>query len=371
MAAVVCFLPGAAMAEKSPIEDQEIEAANEASPRSDAACITELNDGRLMMVYQKSEGGTAQDGGYKKIWSKVSADGGRTWTEPRMLVDKAPGDIYAAGPSILRLESGAILLSCVGLTEDHLLTTQYLYRSENDGKTFAPMEPIWKHTRRDASQGGATSMLQLESGRIIFPVSCYLGPPLESKKERRDSPRTAWCFYSDDDGKTWHESEKKVPLPKRGALEPSITQLADGSLLMAVRTQLGGPYLARSTDEGKTWSEPVFSGLEGGESCTALRRVPGSDDVVLIWNHSRYDTTHRHFGLRTPLNSAVSGDGGQTWKNIRKLRDDEGAEFTNPNLFFTRDGRAIVTYATSVHSLKRERMPLRALSVDTDWMTGR
>lgn len=371
----LCVVPifGLADGELPQIQEMVIEPATDAYPRSDAASVAQLNDGRLMMVYQKSHGGTAHDGGYKRIWSRTSDDGGLTWKEPRSLIDAADGYIYAAGPAIVRLKSGAILLSCIGLLKDRPLTTLFLFRSDDDGKTFQPMNPIWDKDHRDASQGGATSLIQLESGRLIFPVHCYLGPELAEKTERRNAPRSAWCFYSDDEGKTWRESRRKVLLPKRGALEPSVAQLSDGRLIMSLRTQLGGPYLSWSTDGGDTWSDPVFSGLEGGESCTCVRRIPGGDDIVLLWNNSKYEPEGRlHFGQRTPLTSAISSDGGRTWKHVRNLAALPGAEYTNLNAFFTREGKAIVTYmfCENKETKGRDRAPLHAMRIDRDWFYG-
>ena len=368
-AVVLCHLP--LQAEESvplPFREIVIEPATDEHPRSDAACVTQLSDGRLMMVYQKSHGGTAHDGGYKRIWSRTSSDGGLTWGEARSLIDAEDGYIYAAGPSILKLKSGVLLLSCVGLRKDEPLTTQFLFRSDDGGRTFHAIKPIWDRTHRDTSQGGATSLVQLTSGRLLLPVSCYLGPELAGKKEKRNASRSAWCFFSDDEGRTWKESAKVI-LPMRGALEPSVAQLADGRLIMSLRTQLGGPYLSWSDNNGADWSDPVFSGLEGGESCTVIRRIPGSKDIVLIWNNSKYlQNGHSHFGDRTPLTSAVSQDGGKTWGNVRKLFAEPGVEYTNPNCFFTLNGWTIVTYMFASSGFGRERASLRAAIFDTQWL---
>lgn len=354
----------------APLREIVIEPTSSDFPRSDAASIARLADGRLMMVYQKSYGGSSHDGGYKRICSLVSNDEGLTWKEPRSLIDAAEGYVYAAGPSLLRLKSGALLLSCVGLLKDAPLTTQFLFRSDDDGKTFQPMHPIWDKDQRSASQGGATSLIQLESGRLILPVCCYLGPELADKKARRNAPRSAWCFYSDDGGRTWRQSSTKAILDKRGALEPSIAQMADGRLIMSLRTQLGGPYLSFSADQGAHWSAPVFSGLEGGESCTCIRRIPGTSDLVLLWNNCKYiPVGDLHFGKRTPLTSALSRDNGKTWADIRNLAADPAAEYTNLDCFFTNSGGAIVTYGDG--SSVKERLSLHAILVPPKWFYGK
>ncbi|NLS91559.1 MAG: exo-alpha-sialidase [Planctomycetaceae bacterium] len=46
-------------------------------------------------------------------------------------------------------------------------------------------------------------------------------------------------MMSDDQGRTWHRSADTIVLPKRGAMEASIAELADGELVMSLRTQLG------------------------------------------------------------------------------------------------------------------------------------
>jgi hypothetical protein len=150
-------------------------------------------------------------------------------------------------------------------------------------------------------------------------------------------------------------------------MEASVVQLADDTLLMSLRTQLGGPYLARSADEGKTWSKAVFSGLEGGESCTCLRRIPGSKDIVLFWNNSKFNKRHHHFGGRTPLTAAISSDNGKTWRKIGNIADDPKAEYTNLDCFFTSKGDAILTYMYAKPAWNRKQIHLKAALIDRKW----
>ena len=73
-------------------------------------------------------------------------------------------------------------------------------------------------------------IFQHSSGRIILPV--HSGPFYGSGDHYK-----AYCLYSDDGGKTWQESRKKNDLPKRGAEEPSVVELENGSLLAVLRTK--------------------------------------------------------------------------------------------------------------------------------------
>jgi len=338
-----------------------IEAATAETPRSDTASIAELSDGRLMVVYHKYERGRhgGRDHGKCTIWSKISRDGGRSWREPRMLVDVAPGDMNVQAPALLRLKSGKLLLICLRAHQSGGSSTMCVFSSTDDARSFGPLGPIWRRSKGQLLQGGASSLVELESGRLVLPFHGGSGNQWKQKN-------SAWCFASEDKGKTWQRSTT-VELPKRGAMEPSVAQLADGTLLMSLRTQLGGPYLSRSTDEGKTWSRAVFSGLEGGESCTCLRPIPGTKDVVLLWNNGTYNKKHHHFGQRTPLTAAISSDKGQSWRIVGTIADDPKAEYTNLDCFFTSKGDAVLTYMYAKPAWNRKQIHLKAALIDRKW----
>ena len=342
-----------------------IEAATAETPRSDTASIAGLSAGRLMVAYHKYERGKhhGHDHGKCRIWSKISNDGGGTWRQPRMLVDVADGDMNVQAPALLRLKSGRLLLICLRAHQGGASSTMCVFSSNDEGRTFSPLDPVWARSRGQLLQGGASSLVQLKSGRLLLPF--HGGSGNQWKQEN-----SAWSFLSDDQGKSWRRSTA-VDLPKRGAMEPSVAQLADGTLLVSLRTQLGGPYLSRSGDGGKTWSKAVFSGLAGGESCTCLRRIPGTKDIVLFWNNSRYNRKHHHFGERTPLTAAISSDNGQSWRIIGNIADDPKAEYTNLDCFFTSKGDAVLTYMYAKPAWNRKQIHLKAALINKKWFVGK
>lgn len=355
---------GSAGADSGPAMRQTIiEPATPQMPRADTASVAELEDGRLMVVYHKyvpSEH-SGHDQGRCHIWSKTSRDGGLTWDSGRMLVDVAPGDMNVQAPALLKLRSGELLLTCLRAHGEGSSSTMCLFRSSDQGRTFVEEPPIWRRSQGQLLQGGASCLLQLKSGRLLLPFHGGTGNQWRQKN-------SAWCYLSDDQGKTWRRTRDAIELPKRGAMEPSVAQLEDGTLVMSLRTQLGGPYLARSTDEGETWSEPRPSGLEGPESCTCLRRIPGTNDLVLFWNNSKYLAKgHHHYGERTPLTAAVSPDGGKTWRVVGNLGDGPRREYTNLDCTFTSQGKAIVTYLFCEPAWTRDGLSLHATVIDKSW----
>ena len=235
-----------------------------------------------------------------------------------------------------------------------------LYRSADQGASFIFDQAIWEHSRGQWLQGGNSHLLRLSGGRLLLPFHGGTGDQGGQHNEIR-------CFYSDDDGSTWTLSPHVMDLPMRGAMEPSVAELASGDLLMSIRTQLGSVFLARSGDGGASWSLPQPSGLASPESSSCLRRLPGTDRVILFWNASQYDPTHHHYGIRTPLSAAVSDDEGATW---RKVGDIDGGDtmLTNLGCTFSSTGKALVTYLlTNDPEVKDGK---RVLEPPANWHSG-
>jgi sialidase-1 len=363
LAFVLLAAPGslAAAATDSLVRHVMIEPATADTPRSDTASVAELADGRLMVVYHKYEKGehAGRDHGFCRIWSKTSSDGGLTWKEPRMLIDVVKGDMNVQAPGLLLTNSGTLLMNCLRAHKGGGSSTMCLFSSTDNGKTFTELDPLWRVSSGQLLQGGASSLMQLNSGRLLVPFHGGSGNQWRQKN-------SAWCLRSDDEGKTWQRSTA-IELPKRGAMEASVVELANGQLLMSLRTQLGGPFLSRSVDGGTTWSEPVSSGLEGGESCTCLRRIPGTKDVVLFWNNSKYEKQHHHYGERTPLTAAISSDNGDSWRIIGNIAGDPKAEYTNLDCFFTSKGNAVLTYMYAKPAWNRNQISLKATLITPTW----
>jgi hypothetical protein len=85
-----------------------IQQAGPETPRAECGSVVELPGGKLLAAYMKyapnKEG--ASDFGWCCIWSRSSPDHGRTWIEPRRLVDVVPGDLNVQALALLRLPSG-------------------------------------------------------------------------------------------------------------------------------------------------------------------------------------------------------------------------------------------------------------------------
>lgn len=158
----------------------------------------------------------------------------------------------------------------------------------------------------------------------------------------------AVTLLSDDDGKTWRRTEPAQgirfegrPIPPdrsmrwvNGPCEPSVAELADGTLWMVTRTTIGH-YKYVSRDGGETWAGPVR--MEGFHSSNTMPLLLALSDgrLLMIWNNthplpqpylSDYPESRGRIGMgalaatnRDVLHAAVSDDQGRTWKGFREL----------------------------------------------------
>jgi sialidase-1 len=339
-----------------------VEKAGPINPRNDTANVAELPGGELMIVWQKYAANKEAGGDLSpsRIFTKRSRDGGLTWQDERMLVDVYPGDLNTMAPALCLLPSGELLMNCV---RDHSKssTTMLLFRSKDNGRTFAPSAPIWERSPKFCLQGGASSLVRLSSGRLLLPFHCHVGgywTPTDHAVTR--------FSYSDDEGHHWNLSPASIDLPMRGAMEASVAELENGQLLVSMRTQLGSVFLSRSNDRGETWSLAQTSGLKAPESGTCLRRIPGTPKLVLLWNDSIYNPKHHHYGERTPLSAALSEDGGESWCRLGNIATGP-KEFTNLGCTFLSSGNAIVTFMMDDPPFNRKQIDLCAALIDKRW----
>ena len=304
---------------------------------------------RPSLVFRSAydEGGSRDDAPCQ-VSAKISNDRGRTWSG-RFSLQENRGVDNVKHPNLLRLPSGEILFS---FTERDIKKQDlriYIKRSSDECETWGPIEQI-------SPTGGvyftnADHILQHSSGRIILP--CHAGPIYG-----RGDHWEAFCFYSDDEGRTWEQSREKVDLPKRGAEEPAVVERPDGSLFAVLRTSLGKLYETVSEDRGETWSPGVSTGLDSPSVAPCLKTIPGTDHMLLLWNNAvpygmREEAADTDGGgthhPRNPLCSALSKDGGNTWESIRTVEDRSGYSNGYPSVSFIEE-EVFVTWYTCPES---------------------
>jgi len=303
------------------------------NPRNSEAAIAELTDGSLLIGWTEFYAGDGADHGPARLVGRISPDRGASWGDQYELVAN-DGGCNVMEVNFLRLRDGRLSLFHCQKNSEGADCRIMLRTSTDEGQTFGPARQL----SPDGAYTGLTNgrSLRLASGRILLEAweseSCY-------------------CCWSDDDGGTWHESQRVQPADG-GCWENACVQLRDTRVLMLMRTGLGAQYGSISTDDGESWSQPEPTALVGTAAPVSISRIPATDHLLAIWNRNP-DTYAANNSNRNPLTAAVSEDEGETWGHLRNLEDAPDDAWAYPAVTWI-DDRALVTYFTYAagHSLK-------------------
>ena len=338
--------------------------------RNDWSLIFPLKKGRLMLAWceyyatrpsevLKDRTGDYSDAAACRISAKISSDKGRTWSDTFTLQDNT-ARLNVKHQNLLRLASdpNKILFFYTSRFIDNGDIRIFMKQSSNECETWS--KSVQMSTLGGTHFLGADKIFQLPGGRIVLPVfqsDAYF-------------PFDAFCYYSDDDGATWHVSKTKMKLPGHGAQAPTIVLLESGSLLAVLRTSLGTLYKSYSHDQGENWTQPVSTGLASPAATPILKRFPDSPDLLLIWNNI-YDPKHPEFangyGPRYALTVAISKNEGQDWQNKKYIQNIPGGVTMTPGATFV-DDEVLVTFATQTRKLSEQQLySVRLKIFPVDW----
>lgn len=365
------------------VHDKILVRASRKCPRAGEGCAVLRKDGSILFAYGAFDGPADHDNAV--IVKRISSDGGKTWSEPEVMQEKAGGcNVMCA--SLLRLHSGEhafLFASKVSRTD-----CRPMFRiSTDDGKSWsAPREiadvPGYYVVNNDR-------LVETSRGRLLVPCALYQG---------QHNFRKSLCgvLYSDDAGKTWQrgkdwiriktenvlppplatEASQKVWEECRTAIlneEPGVIERKDGSIMMWIRTNSGYMYTAISKDAGDTWSDfKPARDIVSPCGPQSIKRLPSSNRMICIYNdHADPDFVfdnepHNglYWGWRTPLTAAVSDDEGATWKRIGDIEGRERNYCYTSILFF--EDKVMLTYYLSdviEKDGKQERQNLASLKV--------
>jgi predicted neuraminidase len=154
------------------------------------------------------------------------------------------------------------------------------------------------------------------------------------------SGRPSFLVKTKDRGATW---EKVGEIPEGS--QPTIVQRTDGSLLAYLRSD---PFIleSESNDGGKTWTDPKQTNLHCPGAGIAMTRL-ANGNLVLVHNDSPTE--------RSPLSIRRSTNEGKTWSDPLHLESNPG-EYSYPCVLQTSDGRIHVTYTFRRYSIKHVEM---------------
>lgn len=265
----------------------------------------------------------ALDGTVLNIWNGVkvrrSEDAGETWG-PDIMIGKG----FMGGGVIVNETNGEILAF---VEERHPVAPWEVYRSRDNGKTWAKMEVEVKPDKN----GNMPSMHMNEHG-ITLRHGKYAGRLIRSTRDYAGrNERSLWhkhytnAMYSDDGGKTWQTSD---PFPAFGTGEATLAELSDGRIYYNSRRHWAPEgvnplrrWTAWSEDGGHTWKDVSICEIlpDGGQNRSygcmgGLVRLPVRDRDILIFSNIE-SPEGRHHGTIW-----ASFDGGKSWP-VKRLVD--------------------------------------------------
>lgn len=228
-------------------------------------------DGTLQLFYKQGQ----KIASWKTLM-RLSADNGRSWSEPRELVE---GDVSGGrGPvrnKPLRLAGGRVL---AGASTEQGLWRAFADISDDDGVTWRKSSPV------------CIKNLRYKQGE---------------KTADSDIAVSQQSFYG------------------RGVIQPSLWQGGDGGVHMLLRSSEGFIYRSDSRDGGLTWCDAYATNLPNNNSGLDLVRTERGV-LFLVCN-----PVAANWGLRSPLTLFRSDDDGGSWRKVMDLETESG-EFSYP-----------------------------------------
>lgn len=287
---------------------------------------------------------------YRKL-AYVSDDDGKTWQTYPIFKDKhiAVNDCHC-----LTLSSkNTLVLSFIYDTyfnwhrkankpTKNTHAYQWVIRSEDGGKTWSDPVLIQKGYAAETM-----SMVSLPSGRLVVA---------SQNLDYEEGRHYSLSLYSDDDGLSWHRSNK-VDIGGQGhhggCFEGCLLPLNDGKLWFCIRTNRDWLWNVYSEDEGTSWTH-MEKGLPASSSPATVIRL-ASGRLCMIYNQVNRegeDKIERRAGLlsevpaswqREELSISFSDDDGASWGKPQVIASCEDAWLAYAFVFEPQPGRIWIT----------------------------
>ncbi|HEY4149859.1 MAG TPA: sialidase family protein [Chitinophagaceae bacterium] len=172
--------------------------------------------------------------------------------------------------------------------------------------------------------------ISLKDGRILFIYSHYTG---ESYMD--DAPAFLAARYSDDKGQTWSKEDQVIVKQegKMNVMSVSLLRLQNGEIalfyLKKDSKQDCTPLLRFSSDEGKTWTDPI--------PCITDRA-----GYFVVHNNRLIQLKDGRLLFATAFSKKVcsyySDDNGRTWKSSSIMPNPDGVVTQEPAVVELKNG---------------------------------
>ena len=249
--------------------------------------LVRLKDGSLGAAVRGGDGHVGIKGRLDWIHS---TDGGRTWSAPAAIVD-SEWDDRNAGVGVMA--DGTVVMAYAEAStydEQGKWDTSrgryalYYVRSADNGRTWTDKEALCPDLLQSGSAYGR--IITLADGTALMQLYTW------------GRTREVGILRSTDNGRTWGD----WTLLAKDHNEVSLAALADGRLVVALRSGRGDTAVCESSDAGRTWSTP--------KTVTKVSHHP--PDLCVLNSGALLMV----YGCRLEpkgVQAILSDDGGRTW----------------------------------------------------------
>jgi predicted neuraminidase len=314
-------------------------------PYKHPACMTELKNGDLYLVYYGGQGEYAVD---TAVFGARLKKGSSTWTSPKPI---AHDPFRSVGNGVVwEAPDGLVWLCYVVRYGETWSTSRIQFKVSRDGAETWSDASVLSMDEGDMVRGRP---IVLHDGDYLLPIYHETGHDTEIV-----GPDSTSLFLRFNPSKRTWTKTGAIRSP-RGNIQPAVVQLDDGRLIAYCRR--GGDYDAKtvgyivrseSRDGGRTWSEGTDSAFPNPNAAVDFLKLR-SGRLLLIFNDS--------MNRRTPLTAALSSDQDRTWPIRRNIREGNG-DFGYPSAFQARDGRIHLVFTSERRSVVNHAV------FDEDWV---
>jgi predicted neuraminidase len=300
-------------------------------PAHHCSSMTLAPNGDLLVSWY---GGSYESSDDQVLFLARLKKGTHIWTNPEILVrspGKPPGNavLFTTADNKIwlvwgRMEGTQPMLRGTGWDACSL----FFRTSTDGGVTWTEDKPFYHDTLGWLPRN---LTIKLADGTLVLPLS-----------DERNGHGVDLSFFlaTKDNGATWTRSAIM-----RGGEQPTIIQRTDGTLLAYLRVR-PNIVAAESHDSGKSWTVPAptqWKNPDAGISMTRLR----NGHLLLVFNDED--------DSRSPLHIARSTDEGRTWSKPLIIETNPG-EYSYPSIFESPDGTIHLIYTFRRFSIKHVEM---------------
>ncbi|MEK7396336.1 MAG: exo-alpha-sialidase, partial [Candidatus Poribacteria bacterium] len=298
--------------------------------------LIKLNDGTIGAVVR---GGAPHIGIKGRLDWISSDDGGKTWSEPSIIVDSQYDD---RNPALGQMKDGTIVMAYAEASTyndkgdfDTSIGSYDMYYviSKDNGKTWSEKIKLPHGPIKNGSPYGRIILLP-DGTALMSAYGSYDNTYIGNLKVPQSTKNVVCILRSKDNGKTWGDFSI---ISGTDHNETAIAYMPDGRLIAMMRTYKDA-YLEQteSVDGGYTWdqSKPVTSPNQHPADLCLL-----SDNRLLLV----YGNRNKPYGV----GAMISNDAGKTWESNRRFMIGWTSLNTDcgyPSAVRLDDGAAVIMY---------------------------